>query len=164
MNDAPPASDAELDLTIEGWRPVKDHGFIGLVGPIYSRKHEDGLEFGFRAQAKHANLRNVVQGGMLMTFADRALGRNAWKSSGEKPVATIEFNMHFVSAGALGEFIQIRPEVVRKTASLVFMRGDLTAASRVVATATGIWKIFVREAAGAHVGGVPFAASTSPAR
>jgi hypothetical protein len=37
-------------LTIEGWRPVKDHGFIGLVGPIYSRKHEDGLEFGFRAQ------------------------------------------------------------------------------------------------------------------
>ena len=107
MNDAPPASDAELDLTAEGWRPVKDHGFIGL----------------------------------LMTFADRALGRNAWKSSGEKPVATIEFNMHFVSAGALGEFIQIRPEVVRKTASLVFMRGDLTAASRVVATATGIWKI-----------------------
>jgi hypothetical protein len=53
---------------------------------------------------------------------------------------------------------------VRQTASLVFMRGDLTAASRVVATATGIWKIFVREAAGAHVGGVPFAASTSPAR
>jgi acyl-coenzyme A thioesterase PaaI-like protein len=82
MNDASPPLEAEhpeSELAAEGWRPVKDHGFIGLVGPIYSRKHEDGLEFGFRAQAKHANLRNVVQGGMLMTFADRALGRNAWR-------------------------------------------------------------------------------------
>jgi hypothetical protein len=31
--------------------------------------------------------------------------------------------------------------VVRKTSSLVFMRGDLVAGSRTVATATGIWKI-----------------------
>jgi acyl-coenzyme A thioesterase PaaI-like protein len=135
------AAHAEVELTAEGWRPVKDDGFIGLVGPIYARKREDDLEFGFRAQAKHANLRKVIQGGMLMTFADRALGRNAWKAAGDKPVATIEFNMHFVSAGALGEFVEIRPEVVRKTASLVFMRGDVMAGSRIVATATGIWKI-----------------------
>lgn len=138
-----PAFEAEAapDLAAQGWRPVKDHGFIGLVGPIFSRQRDDGLEFGFRAEAKHANLRGVVQGGMLMTFADRALGRNAWKAAGEKPVATIEFNMQFVTAGELGEFLEIRPEVVRKTSSLVFLRGDIAAGGRIVATATGIWKI-----------------------
>lgn len=133
--------EAEPELVAQGWRPVKDHGFIGLVGPIYSRKLDAGLEFGFRPEAKHANLRGVVQGGMLMTFADRALGRNAWKAAGDKPVATIEFNMQFVSAGQIGEFLEIQPEVVRKASSLVFMRGDVMAGSRIVAAATGIWKL-----------------------
>jgi hypothetical protein len=49
--------------------------------------------------------------------------------------------MQFVTAADLGAFVELRPEVVRKTASLVFMRGDLTVGSRVVATATGICKI-----------------------
>jgi acyl-coenzyme A thioesterase PaaI-like protein len=83
----------------------------------------------------------VVQGGMLMTFADRALGRNAWKAAGDRPVATIQFGMQFISAGRIGEFFEIRPEVVRRTSSLVFMRGELVAGLRVVATAAGIWKI-----------------------
>jgi acyl-coenzyme A thioesterase PaaI-like protein len=125
----------------EGWEPVKDTGFIGLVGPIYRRQIGERWAFGFRAEPKHANLRNVVQGGMLMTFADRALGRNAWKAAGDRPVATIQFGMQFISAGRIGEFFEIRPEVVRRTSSLVFMRGELVAGSRVVATAAGIWKI-----------------------
>ena len=134
-------SEAPIDPAAEGWRPVKDDGFIGLVGPIYTRKRDAGADYAFRAEAKHANLRNVVQGGMLMTFADRALGRTAWAAAGDKPVATIQFDMQFVTAGRLGELIEVGPEVVRKTASLVFMRGDVTAGSRVVATAAGIWKI-----------------------
>lgn len=146
MSLAPPlpsgsgAPDA-FDPVPEGWQPVRDTGFIGLVGPIYRRQHGERWAFAFRAEPKHANLRDVVQGGMLMTFADRALGRNAWKAAGDRSVATISFNMEFVSAGDMGEFIEIAPEVVRKTNALVFMRGDLMAGSRVVATATGIWKI-----------------------
>ncbi|HZY21335.1 MAG TPA: hypothetical protein VFE80_02925, partial [Beijerinckiaceae bacterium] len=67
--------------------------------------------------------------------------RDAWKAAGDKPVATIQFDMQFVSAGELGEFIEIAPEVVRRTASLVFMRGTLVSGERVVATCSGIWKI-----------------------
>ena len=78
---------------------------------------------------------------MLMTFADRALGRNSWRAAGEKPVATVEFNMQFVTAGKIGEVFEIRPEIVRKTSSLVFIRGDVVCGTRTVATATGIWKI-----------------------
>ena len=135
------AAAAPPELAADGWKPVRDDGFIGLVGPIYRRERGERWAFGFRADGKHANLRNVVQGGMLMTFADRALGRNAWKAAGDKPVATIQFDMQFVTAGQLGEFIEIEPEVVRRTASLVFMRGTLTTGARVVATCTGIWKI-----------------------
>lgn len=130
-----------FDPAADGWAPVKDAGFIGLVGPIYRRERGGCSAFAFVAAPKHANLRGVTQGGMLMTFADRALGRSAWRAAGDRPVATIEFNMQFVSAGEIGAFIEIAPEVVRKTGVLVFMRGDLVSGSRVVATATGIWKI-----------------------
>ena len=130
-----------FDPSADGWEPVEDTGFLGLVGPTWRRLRDDRLEFAFRAEPKHANLRNVVQGGMLMTFADRALGRNSWRAAGEKPVATVEFNMQFVTAGKIGEVFEIRPEIVRKTSSLVFIRGDVVCGTRTVATATGIWKI-----------------------
>ena len=133
--------DDAFDPASEGWEVVDDKGFLGHVGPLFRREREGRLEFAFRAEPKHANLRNVVQGGMLMTFADRALGRNSWRAAGERPVATVEFNMQFVTAGKIGEFFEIRPEVVRRTSSLVFVRGDVMAGTRVVATATGIWKI-----------------------
>jgi acyl-coenzyme A thioesterase PaaI-like protein len=142
-SDAAPQAETALspDLAAGGWKPVKDDGFIGLVGPIYRQDRGERWAFAFRAAGKHANLRGVVQGGMLMTFADRALGRNAWKAAGDRPVATIDFNMQFVTAGQLGEVIEVEPEVVRRTASLVFMRGTLTAGGRVVATCAGVWKI-----------------------
>ncbi|HEX8663732.1 MAG TPA: PaaI family thioesterase [Beijerinckiaceae bacterium] len=140
-SDGAPEASAPSELAAQGWKPVKDDGFIGLVGPIYRQERGERWAFAFRAAGKHANLRGVVQGGMLMTFADRALGRNAWKAAGDRPVATIQFDMQFVTAGELGELIEIEPEVVRRTASLVFMRGTLTAGARVVATCTGIWKI-----------------------
>src|SRR5215210_9444946 len=111
-----------FDPLVAGWEAVDDSGFIGLVGPILRRAHGDYDEYGFVAEPKHANMNNVVQGGMLMTFADRAFGRTAWQAAG-RSTATIQFDMQFVSAAQLGEFIETRPEVVRRTSALVFIRG-----------------------------------------
>ncbi len=54
--------------------------------------------------------------------------------------STIQFEMQFLSSARIGEFIELRPEVVRRTASLVFLRGVLTADVRSVAAASGIRK------------------------
>lgn len=128
------------DPLADGWEPVEDSSFIGLVGPIVRRARGDDDEYGFVAEPKHANLNDVVQGGMLMTFADRALGYTAWRVAG-RSTATVQFDMQFVSAARIGEFIQMRPEVVRRTSALVFLRGALFAGARIVATAQGVWKI-----------------------
>ena len=64
----------------------------------------------------------------------------AWQAAG-RGVATVQFDMQFVSAARMGDFVETRPEVVRRTAALVFMRGTLLAGTRVVATAQGVWKI-----------------------
>jgi len=138
-----------IDPAQDGWSIHADEGFIEHVGPIWERRDADGMRYAFVADPRHANLLGVIQGGMLMTFADRALGLRAWEAAEGTPCVTIQFEMQFLSSGRIGEFIELRPEVVRRTASLVFLRGVLTAGSRSVAAATGIWKRVPR----ARIGG-----------
>jgi acyl-coenzyme A thioesterase PaaI-like protein len=129
-----------IDPSADGWEAMDDPGFIGLVGPVFRRACGEHDEYGFRADPKHANMRHVVQGGMLMTFADRAFGRTAWQAAG-RGVATVQFDMQFVSAARMGDFVETRPEVVRRTSALVFMRGALLSGARIVAMAHRVWKI-----------------------
>lgn len=124
----------------EGWVPLADEGFIAHVGPMYAREDPQDHRCVFRAEPRHANLIGVVQGGMLMTAGDRALGLAAWRVAG-RPCATIQFAMQFVSGGRIEEWITVEPEIVRATSSVVFMRGTLIAGDRLVATADGVWRI-----------------------
>ncbi|GLK80521.1 PaaI family thioesterase [Methylopila turkensis] len=141
MNDAPPLPDP----LAQGWERFPDEGFIDLVGPIFTRRADGPLRsFGFVAERKHANLIGVVHGGMLMTLADRALGVSAWDAAGSKPSVTIQFDMQFLSSAKMGDFVSVAPEVVRLTRTLVFMKGSLQVDDRLVAAASGIWKILER--------------------
>ena len=46
-----------------------------------------------------------------------------------------------VAAGKVGDFITCVPEVVRKTRSLIFLRGLITANEQTIASVDGIWKV-----------------------
>ena len=132
----------QFDPAAEGWEPVEDSGFIALVGPLHARA-ADGA-YAFRAEQKHANLIGVVHGGMLMSFADRAMGVAAMIAAEGANVVTIQLEMKFIGAGRLGDWLIAAPAVVHRTRSLVFMRGEVRAGSRLVATADGVWKILRR--------------------
>jgi acyl-coenzyme A thioesterase PaaI-like protein len=142
MAEHPPI--APVDPAAAGWEPYKDEGFIGLVGPFWSRpiktEHGDSVLYAFKAETKHHNRRGVVQGGMLMTFADRSMGMTCWYANERQPQATVQLDMHFIDAVQVGEFVECRAKVVRRTRSLVFMSGELVVGERVVATANGVWK------------------------
>ncbi len=142
MHDtAPPAAKpATFDPAAAGWETHQDDGFLGLVGPIWQRPNGTSFRFAFLAEDKHHNRRGVVQGGMLMTFADRAMGRTCWYANEQQPQATVQIDMHFIDAVRVGEFVEAHCRVVRRTRALVFMSAELTVGERVVATAKGMWK------------------------
>jgi acyl-coenzyme A thioesterase PaaI-like protein len=141
---SPAATAAPFDPAAAGWEPYRDEGFIGLVGPFWTRRSGDTHLYAFMAEPKHHNRRGIVQGGMLMTFADRAMGMTCWYANERQPQATVQLDMHFIDAVQIGEFVECKCKVVRRTRSLVFMSGELVVGDRVVATANGVWKTLAK--------------------
>ncbi|HDZ37186.1 MAG TPA: PaaI family thioesterase, partial [Marinobacter sp.] len=125
-----------FDPAQNGWEMTQYDGFVGLVGPFWKRENADGsTSHGFEAEERHVNLLGVVQGGMLMTFADRSLGLEAWKAAGDQPSTTVQFNMNFIAAAQIGSFVEVTPVVTRATRSLIFMEGRLVNGETELATA-----------------------------
>jgi uncharacterized protein (TIGR00369 family) len=139
MNDRAAASEVTpFDPAAAGWKIVRQNGFGELVGPIW--RHGDA-RFGFLVEAQHLNFAEIVHGGMLTTLADQAMGMTALRATGNKPHATIELNIQFVGAVRLNEFVEAHCEIVRLTRAIIFVQCKLLVGTRVVANATGVWKI-----------------------
>jgi acyl-coenzyme A thioesterase PaaI-like protein len=128
-------------LKASGWTIVDTTGFLHLVGPLWQRVVNDQHEYALVAQDKHHNRRGLVQGGVLMTFADRTCGMTARFVSGRPTLATVQMDTHFVEAGKIGETLMSKPRVVRSTRSLIFVSTEVTVDKRCIAMANGVFKI-----------------------
>lgn len=130
------------DPAAEGWTafPVKD-GFADHIGPLWRKLGPDGAKFGFRADRRHINANGVVHGGMLLTFADHALGSIVFEIIERKPCATVTLSGDFIGPGRNGQWIEASGEITRKTRSLVFIRGTVSSEGQTLLTVDGIWKV-----------------------
>lgn len=116
-------------------------GFMELVGPMFQRRGGGDIVFGFRALDKHCNRRGVVHGGMMMAFADHALGRLVrTRVAAVGETATVSLNTDFLTGPRQGDWIECRGRISRETRSLFFVKGDFSVAGDTVMTATGVWK------------------------
>ena len=136
---------AAAQLKSDGWTIVEATGFIQLIGPLWERTANGAHEFALLTQDKHHNRRGLVQGGVLMTFADRTCGMTARYVSGKPTLATIQLDTHFVEAGKIGETLISRPRLVRSTRSLIFITTEITVETRCIAMASGVFKILRSE-------------------
>src|SRR5258708_6117096 len=83
-------------LKSSGWTIVDTTGFLSLVGPLWQRLVDNEHEYALITQDKHHNRRGLVQGGLLMTFADRTCGMTARFVSGRPTLATLQPHPPFV--------------------------------------------------------------------
>jgi acyl-coenzyme A thioesterase PaaI-like protein len=133
-------------LKASGWTIVETTGFLNLVGPLWQRIVDGQHEYALAAQDKHHNRRGLVQGGLLMTFADRSCGMTARYVSGRTTLATVQMDTHFVDSGKIGEILLSKPRVVRITRSLIFMTTEVSAGNRCILMASGVFKILKDDA------------------
>ena len=134
--------DAAKILKQQGWQILDDHdGFIDLVGPLWHRIANCVHEYAIVAQSKHRNRRGLVQGGLLMTLADRSCGMTARFATGSQLLATVQMDTQFIDAGKIGDTLISIPRVVRATRSLIFMSTEISAGDSCVAMASGVFKV-----------------------
>ena len=121
-------------------------------------KHNGGLlfktinerEYQFKATIKenHLNAAGITHGGFIATFVDAGAGTAAHRAVGGSPCVTISLELKFISAVHLGQELIGNTKIQKKTKSMVFLTCELNASNKIVATASGVWKILKLSGAG----------------
>ena len=75
-------------------------------------------------------------------------GTAAHRSADQNPCVTISLELKFISAVKLGQELIGKTKIQKKTKSMVFLTCELTASNKIVATASGVWKILKLSGAG----------------
>ena len=117
-------------------------GFMQNIGDLSFKKiDESNFEFSITVLEKFLNTGGIAHGGFIATIADTGMGNAAHISAGNKRCVTINLDIKFISAGKLNERLIGKVKVLKKTKTLVFISCEIFGAEKIVATASGTWKI-----------------------
>lgn len=125
----------------EGFEPM-DRGspFLAMIGPVYSKKTDDGkLVFGVRVGPQHTNVKGLAHGGMLVTFADSALGISLTIANDEKPMVTVNLSTDFVESANPGDWVEAHVDIQRLGSRLAFANCYLMVGERRILRASGVF-------------------------
>ncbi|HSW12942.1 MAG TPA: PaaI family thioesterase [Solimonas sp.] len=128
-------------LTAAGWTRIDTTGFTSTIGPLWRQGSDQDCSLAFLAEERHSNNSGAVHGGALMTFADICLGYRGARALGHTACVTAQLQLQFISGARIGELVSCKPELIRLSSQLIFVRGLISAGGRTVASADGIWKI-----------------------
>lgn len=111
-------------------------------GPLYLRRDPAPTTFGLRVEDRHCNPAMNCHGGMLAALADIALGLGGFEQAGvEGFFITVTLQTDFLAPARLGAWLECRPELLRRTRTLLFMQGVFTADTRPVLRASGVFQL-----------------------
>ena len=117
----------------------------GLLFKVVSK---DIYEFKTTIKENHLNAAGITHGGFIAAFIDAGAGTAAHKSADQNPCVTISLEIKFISAVKLGQELIGKTKIQKKTKSMIFLTCELTVEKKIVATASGVWKILRLSGAG----------------
>ena len=117
-------------------------GFMQNIGNLSFKKiDEKTFEFSIKILENYLNTGGIAHGGFIATIADTGMGNAAHISAGNKRCVTINLDIKFISAGKLNEELVGKVKVLKRTKTLVFISSEIFNSDKIVATASGTWKI-----------------------
>jgi acyl-coenzyme A thioesterase PaaI-like protein len=130
-------------LVPEGFeRHTRRSGLTEPWEPIYARRSTDGVSLAIRAGAAHANSRGFVHGGLITALADNAMGLSCGEQvANASGLVTVSLSVDFVGFAKVGQWLEIRPHVIKTGKSLCFATALVLADDSVCARASGVFKV-----------------------
>ena len=120
-------------------------------GLLFKTISEKEYEFKTTINENHLNAAGITHGGFIAAVVDAGAGTAAHRAANQNPCVTISLELKFISAVKLGQELIGKTKIQKKTKSMVFLTCELSTANKIVATASGVWKIL--ELSGAGPGG-----------
>ena len=121
-------------------------GFMKHNGGLMFRTiSKDEYEFKTTIKENHLNAAGITHGGFIAAFVDAGAGTAAHRSANQSTCVTISLELKFISAVKLGQELVGKTKIQKKTKSMIFLTCKLTVENKIVATASGIWKILNKE-------------------
>ena len=117
-------------------------------GVLFKTISEKEYEFKTTINKNHLNAAGITHGGFIAALVDAGGGTAAHRAAINSPCVTISLELKFISAVKLGQELVGKTKIQKKTKSLVFLTCELTTANKIVATASGVWKILKLSGAG----------------
>tara|TARA_B110000881_G_scaffold187221_1_gene176458 strand:- start:312 stop:701 length:390 start_codon:yes stop_codon:yes gene_type:complete len=120
-----------------------NQGFMKYLGGLNLNKIDNtNYEFSVEVKEIHLNTGKIAHGGFLSTIADTGMGTAAHQVAGDRRCVTINLDVKFITAAKLGEKLNGRVKILKKTKTLVFINCEISSSKDLVISASGIWKIF----------------------
>ena len=120
-------------------------------GLLFKTVSENEYHFKTTIKENHLNSAGITHGGFIAAIVDAGTGTAAHRAADNKPCVTISLELKFISVVKLDQEIIGITKIQKKTKSMVFLTCELKAENKIVATASGVWKIL--KLAGAGPGG-----------
>ncbi len=136
------------DAVPEGFEPhFRKSGLTDPWEPLYSRNTGDAIFMGLRAGPAHANSRGFVHGALITALADNAMGLSCILSmQGPSGFVTVGLSVDFISSVQLGQWLEIRPTVLKTGRNLSFSAATIHADDTLCARANATFRAFMPEA------------------
>ena len=117
-------------------------GFMKYLGGLDLKKiNETEYEFSVDIKEMHLNTGQIAHGGFLSTIADTGMGTAAHQVAGDRRCVTINLDMKFIAAAKVGEKLDGKVKILKKTKTLVFINCEISSSKNLVTSASGTWKI-----------------------
>ena len=119
-----------------------NQGFMKYLGGL-DLKRINGTEYEFSLEVKemHLNTGKIAHGGFLSTIADTGMGTAAHQVAGDRRCVTINLDLKFITAAQLGERLNGKVKILKKTRTLVFINCEISNTKDIIVSASGTWKI-----------------------
>ena len=121
-------------------------------GLLFKTISENEYEFKATIKKNHLNRAGITHGGFIAALVDSGVGTAAHRVADGSPCVTISLELKFISPVRLGQELFGNTKIQKKTKSMVFLTCELKAEDKIVATASGVWKI-LKKLPGAGPGG-----------
>ena len=117
-------------------------GFMKYNGGLLFREISiNEFEFKTIVKKNHLNTIGITHGGYIASIIDSGAGTGAHRAANNSPCVTISLDIKFIGTTKLDDEIIGFVKILKRTKSMVFLICHLKSNEKIVASASGIWKI-----------------------